>query len=144
MGYFIPLMPSFSHAIELRVRYGDTDQMGTFQNARALDWFECGRTETLRAAGLEYASMEQRGVYLPVIEANLKYLARAKYDDRLQVRTAVSLHGRASLRFDMAVTNLTTDRRIVEGYTLHAVVDAQGKPMRWPEEIRQVLQSLAD
>ena len=55
------------HTTTLRVRYSETDQMGTFYNSRALEWFECGRTEALRALSVPYATMEDRGVLLPVI-----------------------------------------------------------------------------
>jgi len=47
-----------------RIRYSETDQMGTFYNSRPLEWFECGRTELLRAMGIAYAQMERRGVRL--------------------------------------------------------------------------------
>ena len=63
-----------SSLTRLRVRYGETDQMGTFYNARALEWFECGRTDYLRMIGLPYVQMEARGVYLPIIEARLLHL----------------------------------------------------------------------
>ncbi len=48
----------FDHTIQLRVRYSETDQMGTFYNSRALEWFECGRTEVLRSLGIPYSTME--------------------------------------------------------------------------------------
>jgi YbgC/YbaW family acyl-CoA thioester hydrolase len=71
--------------MEFRVRYSETDQMGTFYYSRPLEWFECGRTELLRCLGLPYAEMEQRGVLLPVVEAHVDYLGRARYDDLLRM-----------------------------------------------------------
>lgn len=64
-------MPANDHVVLFRVRYSETDQMGTFYNSRPLEWFECGRTELLRAAGLAYAEMERRGVLLPVVESHV-------------------------------------------------------------------------
>src|ERR1039458_1458423 len=66
--------------VQFRVRYSETDQMGTFYNSRALEWFECGRTELLRSLRLPYAEMEKRGVFLPVVEAHVEYRGRARYD----------------------------------------------------------------
>jgi acyl-CoA thioester hydrolase len=74
--------------------------MRTFYNSRALEWFEVGRTELLRAAGVPYASMEQRGTLLPLVEAHVKYEGRARYDDLLQLDLSAALAGKASLRFD--------------------------------------------
>ena len=59
--------PLFEHVLTLRIRYSETDQMGTFYNSRPLEWFECGRTELLRALGLPYAELEGRGVLLPFL-----------------------------------------------------------------------------
>src|SRR5450755_816424 len=54
---------SYLHdVLQLRVRYSETDQMGTFYNSRALEWFECGRTELMRRnLGMSYAALEARG-----------------------------------------------------------------------------------
>ena len=62
---------------QIRIRYGETDRMGTFDNARALEWFEVGRTELLRALGVPYREFEVQGFRLPVIEAHVEYRARA-------------------------------------------------------------------
>src|SRR3954451_20361898 len=76
-----PLAHPISHKQQLRVRYSETDQMGTVYHSRPLEWFECGRTELLRHLGLPYADLERQGLYLPLIESHLQYLGRARYDD---------------------------------------------------------------
>ena len=59
-------MNKLKDVIQLRVRYSETDQMGTFYNSRALEWFECGRTELMRnRLGMSYAALEEKGVFLP-------------------------------------------------------------------------------
>ena len=59
--------PVFDHVLTFRVRYSETDQMGTFYNSRPLEWFECGRSELMRALGMPYTALEARGVHLPLI-----------------------------------------------------------------------------
>lgn len=125
------------HEMNLRIRYSETDQMGTFYNSRALEWFECARTETLRAGGVSYAQMEERGVLLPLVEAHLQYLGRARYDDLLCLRCAAQFSGKARLRFDISINQAKDNKVIVEGYTVHAITDAAGKPMRPPEWLSQ-------
>jgi acyl-CoA thioester hydrolase len=118
--------------ILLRVRYSETDQMGTFYNSRALEWFECGRTEYSRRIGIPYAEMEQRGLLLPLTEAYVKYLGRARYDDPLRVATVSRMEGKARVRFDNRITNADTGADVAAGYTVHAITDSAGKPMRPP------------
>jgi acyl-CoA thioester hydrolase len=116
----------------LRVRYSETDQMGTFYNSRPLEWFECGRTELLRSLGLPYAELERRGLFLPLVESYLQYLGRARYDDLLDMTTTVTFEGRARLRCDVEVLQADTRKPVVRGYTVHAFTDPGGKPMRPP------------
>src|SRR5512146_770718 len=82
-----------AHTIQLRVRYSETDQMGTFYNSRPLEWFECGRTELLRSVGLPYSELEARGVFLPLVESHVEYLGRARYDDALRMTTTCAFSG---------------------------------------------------
>lgn len=124
-------MPT-THQTTLRVRYSETDQMGTFYNSRALEWFECGRTEALREMGLPYAQMERRGAMLPLTEAYVKYQGRARYDDLLMLHTQVRLEGKARLRFDISIVQESDGRPVAQGYTIHAITDTGGKPIRPP------------
>ncbi|MFI5378285.1 MAG: acyl-CoA thioesterase [Tepidisphaerales bacterium] len=124
--------------MELRVRYSETDQLGTFYNSRALEWFECGRTEALRALGLPYAEMERRGAFLPLVEAHVNYRGRARYDDVLVVSTRISQSGRASMRFDVEITQ-AGGAKVVDGYTVHAITDAAGRPIRCPAWLAELL-----
>jgi acyl-CoA thioester hydrolase len=126
-------MSRISHLIQLRVRYSETDQMGTFYNSRALEWFECGRTELMRQTmGTTYAAMESEGAFLPLVEAHLEFKGGARYDDLLQVNSTVEFNGRARLRFDVRVSHADSGRPVVNGYTVHAFTDKRGKPIRPP------------
>ena len=126
-------MSTISDRMEVRVRYSETDQMGTFYNSRALEWFECARSELMRnKMGISYMLMEERGAFLPVIEAHLEFQGRARFDDLLEVVSEVDWQGRASLRFNVSITQVETHRPVVKGYTIHAFTDRQGRPIRPP------------
>ena len=126
-------MTGLSDVLQLRVRYSETDQMGTFYNSRALEWFECGRTELMRRRlGKSYAALEERGVFLPLVEAHLEFLGGARYDDLLEIASTVEVSGRAKLRFEVQIHNAETRKPVVRGYTVHAFTDRQGKPIRPP------------
>ena len=123
----------FDHTIQFRVRYSETDQMGTFYNSRALEWFECGRTEVLRALGIPYSTMETEGIFLPMIEAHVEYVGRAEYDDLLELTTRILFYGRARFRAEEYLVNAETKAVVIKGYTVHAFVDATGRAVRPPK-----------
>jgi len=120
------------HQMQLRIRYSETDQMGTFYNSRVLEWFECARTELLRAAGRSYAQMEQSGVLLPLVEAAVRFQGRARYDDLLDLATTAQMNGKASVRFDISIAHATDGKPVATGHTIHAITDAVAKPIRPP------------
>jgi acyl-CoA thioester hydrolase len=128
----------------LRVRYSETDQMGTFYNSRALEWFECARSELMRGLGLPYAEIERRGVYLPLVESHVFYQGRAHYDDLLIIEAKWSYAGRAKMRFDVRIRHAETGDRVTEGYTIQAFVDASGRVIRPPAWLVEALDKLPD
>lgn len=128
-----------SHTQELRVRYSETDQMGTFSNGRALDWFECGRTELMRGLGLPYTEVERRGFFLPVVEAHVEYRGRARYDDLLRMVTTATMVGRVRVRFDVDIAQAATGAPVARGWTVHAFVNPEGRPVRAPGFITELL-----
>jgi acyl-CoA thioester hydrolase len=133
-------MGKLSDVLLLRVRYSETDQMGTFYNARALEWFECGRSELMRRRlGMSYAESEAKGVFLPLVEAHLEFQGGARYDDLLSIASSAELCGRARLRFDVQITQHESGRPVVRGYTIHAFTGPGAKPIRPPEWFLEML-----
>jgi acyl-CoA thioester hydrolase len=119
---------------EIRVIYGDTDQMGVVYYANYLRFFEAGRNEFLRAQGLRYRDFEERfSLRLPVAEAQLSYRLPARYDDVLTVETSLSEVKRASARFAYRI--LRGGEVLVTGHTLHACVDLDGRVQRMPRDL---------
>jgi acyl-CoA thioester hydrolase len=107
--------------------------MGTFYNSRALEWFECARSELMRnKLGMSYVAMEEKGAFLPLVEAHLEFLGGARYDDLLEIVSSVDWLGRAKLRFDVQITQAANGRAVVNGYTVHVFTDRRGKPIRPP------------
>ncbi len=131
---------SVESVVQFRVRYSETDQMGTYSNSSALDWFECGRTEFFRQTGTSYAEMEERGVLLPVIESYVKYGGRARYDDLLEMTTAGRMVGKVRIRCDVKIVHAGSGAPVAEGYTVHAFIDPTGKPIRAPKWFTDTLE----
>jgi acyl-CoA thioester hydrolase len=138
-------MIRLSDVLQLRVRYSETDQMGTFYNSRALEWFECGRTELMRRRlGMSYAALEAQGAFLPLVEAHLEFQGGARYDDLLEIASTVEMSGRAKLRFEVQVNHAETGKPVVRGYTVHAFTNRQGKLIRPPAWFMELLAKAAN
>ena len=103
-------------------------------NANYLSYFEVGRVEWLRAAGLSYKELEGRGYGIVVVEVLAHYRRAAYFDDELTLRTELAEINRASLRFEYAV--LRDGEVLATGHTRHACVElATGRPSRMPEQL---------
>lgn len=120
----------------IRVRYGETDQMGHAYYANYLFWFEQARGAWCRERGFTYKSLEERGVFLPVVEAHVRYRGEVHYDDLIEVRVWMSETRRASIRFDYEVVRTDSGKVVTEGYTWHVFMGTERKAISIPDEIR--------
>jgi len=127
------------HTHQLRVRYSESDRMGTYYNSRLLEWMEVGRSELMRAGGIPYGEWEARGVMAPIVESHLKFKGRAGYDDLLTMETVCTREGKARVRFSATVTQAASGAPVAEGYTIHALTDPNGKPLRLPDWVEEFL-----
>ena len=128
-----------------RVTYAETDKMGFVYYGNYMTYFEIGRTELIRSLGSPYAELEDEGFYLPVIEVSCRYLKPAKYDDLLTIRTEITeLKGvRLGFKYEILRTEnrLRDGEKLAEGATLHAFMDRQGKPVRPPERLMEIIKT---
>jgi acyl-CoA thioester hydrolase len=79
----------FSFDTHVRVRYADTDQMQVVYHGKFIEYFEVGRTDSMRSLGIVYKDLEKSGILMPVISLDCKFIRPAKYDDLLTVRTVL-------------------------------------------------------
>ncbi len=125
----------------LRVRYAETDKMGVVYYANYLVWFEVARTDLLRSLGWSYREMEHTGVALPVIETHCEYHRPARYDDEIEMRTDGRMLSPVRIEFRYDVFRQENRTLTASGRTVHAAVNADGRPCRLPPRIRQVFAS---
>ena len=79
----------FKSETKIRVRYAETDQMGYCYYGNYAQYFEVARVEALRSLGVTYKTMEENGIWLPVVDFSIKYLQPAYYDEELTILTNV-------------------------------------------------------
>jgi acyl-CoA thioester hydrolase len=119
------------------VRYAETDQMGIVHHSAYIVWFEEGRSAWSRQVGRPYADFERAGYALAVSEVAARYLAAARYDQEVTVRTCITQVRSRMIRFDYEVLDTERGERLVTGFTTHICLDRQGNPARIPQEWRQ-------
>ena len=121
----------FRFATEVRVRFAETDAQGVAHNSVYLVWFEIARIDYLARFRGGYPELRAEGIEALTIEAHVRYLAPARFDDRLTIRCACGDLRGARFRFDYA---LERDGTVVaDGWTHHACVDAAThRPTRVP------------
>jgi acyl-CoA thioester hydrolase len=124
---------------KVRVRYGETDQMGYVYYGNYAMYYEVGRVESLRQLGLTYKELEDGGVMMPVLENKSKYLSPALYDDELRIVTTIKEKPSVRITFTYEIFN-ASNQLIHQGETLLAFVNkSTGKPCRPPEHFQNVL-----
>jgi acyl-CoA thioester hydrolase len=129
----------FSHRTTYRVIYGDTDNMGQAYYGNYFRWFEIGRSEMFRFLGLPYKAVEENGIFLPVAESYCKYATPARYDDVLVIETSLDPKLKAGMKFDYKIFKEDGRTLIAGGYTIHPCVSREGKVVRPPQFLREVI-----
>lgn len=114
--------------------------MGVVYHAHYFNWFEVGRTDLLRQMGMSYRELETDQVFLPVVEAECRYVKPARYDDLLRITTSVSRIHRTRLRFGYEIHQSPGEVLLATGATLHVAVDPRGKPRRPPEKLLRLVE----
>ena len=126
----------------IKVRYKETDQMGVVYHGNYFTWFDIGRTEFFRDLGMVYTELEDEGILLPVIEANCKYKKPAKYDDEIIIITKLSRLKGVRLKFQYTLYRKEDNILIAEGYTIHAFVDKELRPINFKKKYKEVWELL--
>ena len=125
--------------IQIRVRYGETDQMGVVYHGNYALYLEMGRIEWLRKLGVSYKSMEENGVMLPVVSMNVNFKKSASYDDVINVKTQVKKRPTAKIEFDYEITNERGEILTTASTVLVFVNMKTGRPIKAPDYILDLI-----
>jgi acyl-CoA thioester hydrolase len=119
---------------KIRVRYGETDQMGYAYYGIYAQYYEVGRVETMRRLGFSYKDVEDRGILMPVADFSISYKKPAFYDDELTLVTALRQRpGPVRLCFDYTCLNQHGTLLNTGQVTLVTLDKKTGKMCRLPD-----------
>jgi len=117
----------------LRVRYGETDQMGYAYYGVYAQYYEVGRVEAMRSLGFSYREMEERGILLPVVDYHIQYRKPAFYDDELRIVTTIREVPGVRITFHYECFNQKNELLNTGTVTLVFIDKARNKPTQPPE-----------
>ena len=118
------------HVLPVRIYYEDTDFTGVVYHANYLRFFERGRSDALRAAGVSHTALLEgdRPTAFTIVRMEIDFRRPARIDDALEVRTLYEqIRGpRLFIRQHIRRGEETICEAMVEA----ACIDLSGRPAR--------------
>ncbi|MDR7867585.1 MAG: thioesterase family protein [Sporomusaceae bacterium] len=125
-----------------RVRFVETDMMGVVHHANYFRWFEMGRVEYLKQAGVYLLELMAAGILFPITDVSCAYRASARFDDCLAIETTMEDLSKVKMVFTYRVVREADGVLIATGRTQNAFTDGAGKIVRLPAEYYDRLQAM--
>lgn len=129
----------FKSETKIRVRYAETDQMGYCYYGNYAQYFEVARVEALRSLGVTYKTMEENGIWLPVVDFSIKYLQPAYYDEELTILTNVVKEPTIRIFFTYETYNEKKEKINFGETSLVFLNKKLKKPVNCPKNLREKL-----
>jgi len=127
------------HNIKVKVYYEDTDAGGVVYYGNYLRFLERARTEFLAEKGIDVVKYHHQGLFFVVVHVDISYKKPAKLGDILNISTDPIEIKNATITFLNRIFN--KDDLLVEAKVTIACMGRDGKPKRFPEEIKKALVS---
>lgn len=129
----------YEHTLSLRVRYGETDQMGYVYYGHYAAYCEVARVEALRSLGMSYKQLEEEGIMLPVLEHHAVYHRPAFYDDLLTIEVRIASIPTATINFQYTFHNDAGEQLHTAETKLAFIRSATKCPCRPPQPLLTLL-----
>ena len=137
-------LSSMFNKFKVRVIYRDTDAEGVVYYANYLAWFEQGRSEFLRQAGMTLKQLkDDHNIVYVIKSAKVEYVSPAVYDDELRIETRISKIDGIRLEFEQKAFRTADDQALVEGFFIAVAMNADTlKPAKLPLSLKDKLKEL--
>lgn len=114
----------YKSTTELKVRYAETDQMGIVHHSNYYVYFEAAREDFILGAGISYKEIEGKGIMMPLVETQCRYIEGAKYADELIIETSLQELSPVKVVLEYKVIRVKDGRLISKGKTVQTFVDS--------------------
>ncbi|MBR1552522.1 MAG: acyl-CoA thioesterase [Schwartzia sp.] len=131
--------------VEHHVDFFDTDAMEVVHHSNYIRWFEIGRVEFLRAAGITLGELMADGFVFPITDVCAKFLSPGRFDDVLVIETTPTALTKAKMAFDYRILRKGEDTVLVTGHTQNVFTSREtGKIARLPEKYYKKLAAVLE
>lgn len=125
--------------VEYHVNFYDTDAMEVVHHSNYIRWFEIGRVEFLRMAGITLNDLMADGILFPITDVSAKFLSRGRFDDVLVIETTPTALTKVKMAFDYRILKKDEaqgqETVLVTGHTQNVFTNGKtGKIMRLPDK----------
>lgn len=127
-------------AVDVDVRFAETDQMGVVHHASYVVWFEVGRVAWMKAVGMPYAEIAAGGHHLAVTAIHAEYRASARFGDTVRIHTRLAKLRSRQVEFAYELRNAADDSLLATGRSEHICVDLEGRMAKIPPNVLERLQ----
>ncbi len=127
-----------------RVRFVETDLMGVVHHSNYFHWFEMGRVEYMRQAGVLLTDLLAEGIVFPIRDVSCRYRSSSRFDDIILIETTMKELSPVKMVFSYRIVKEDGAVLLATGETLNAFTDEAGKIARLPKHYYEKLQSFMD
>lgn len=86
-----------------KVRFYETDMMGIAHHSNHIRWFECGRCEYLKQAGIDLFELMDEGILFPIKNVSCEYVSPINYADTIVIETRLTRLSRAQMTYSYRI-----------------------------------------
>jgi len=125
------------HQLDIDVRFYELDPYNHVNHAVYYQYFETARITLLADEGYTLQSMMEDGVMIVVTQIETKFLKPAEGGDHLVVETEVADFSRVTTTWQQRLVR--GDEVLVRQEVLAAMTNLEGRPLRFPESMKEAL-----
>ena len=131
--------------VNYKVNFYDTDAMAVVHHSNYIRWFEIGRVEFLRQAGITLTELMDDGYVFPITEVSAKYMNSGYFDDELTIETTPVALTKVKMAFNYRVLRAKDNTVLVTGFTQNVFTSmSTGKITRLPDKYYEKLQKMLE
>lgn len=130
-----------------KVQYYETDQMQIVHHSNYIRWFEEARGDLLEKLGIGYATMEEKGIIIPVLEAQCQYKVMVKYPDEVYIIPKVVAFNGIKMTVEYEIIDVKTEELRATGKSVHCFLNTKYQPMslkKYHKELYDILEKLIE
>lgn len=124
------------YTLKLKTRYSETDQGGIVHNSAYILYLENARIEFMQQMGVDINALEKEGFLVPVVSQSVNYLRPLNSLEEISVTVKIARLTHVRFVFSYEITH--ENEKVLEGQSEHCLLNKHFKPVRLPNNIKEV------